>query len=59
MNSVASGQKSELFFFFVVLVAHVVCGILIPQPGIKPALPALAVWGLNHWATREVPRARS
>ena len=59
MNSVASVQKSEIFFFSVVLIAHAVCGILIPQPGIKPALPALAVWHLNRWATREVPRARS
>ena len=30
-------------------------GILVPQPGIKPAPPALEVWSLNHWTTREVP----
>ena len=59
MNSVASVQKREIFFFFVVLVAHVVCGVLIPQAGITPALPALAVWQLNRWTAREVPRARS
>ena len=31
------------------------CGILVLQPGIKPASPALGVQSLNHWATREVP----
>ena len=25
------------------------------QPGIKPGLPALGAWSLNHWTTREVP----
>ena len=28
--------------------------ILVPQPGIKAMLPAVEVWGLNHWTTREV-----
>ena len=32
-----------------------VCGILVPQPGIKAMSPALGVWNLNHWTTREVP----
>ena len=31
------------------------CRILFPQPGIKPEHPALEVWSLNHWTTREVP----
>ena len=31
------------------------CGILVPQPGIKPAPPAGEVRSLNHWTTREVP----
>ena len=26
----------------------------VSQPGIKPASPALEVWSLNHWTTREV-----
>ena len=30
------------------------CGILVPQPGIKPAPPALEVQSLNQWAAREV-----
>ena len=31
------------------------CGAFVPQPGMEPVPPALAVWSLNHWATREVP----
>ena len=34
---------------------HVACGILVPRPGIWPMPPALEVWSLNHWTTREVP----
>ena len=30
------------------------CGILVPQPGIKPVLLAVEAWSLNHWITREV-----
>ena len=29
-------------------------GILVPQPGIELASPALEAWSLNHWTTREV-----
>ena len=33
------------------------CGIwnLVPLPKIKPRSPALGVWHLSHWTTREVP----
>ena len=34
----------------------VVCGILVPQPGIKPVPPALKMQSLNHWTSREVPK---
>ena len=30
------------------------CGILVPQPGIKPWAPALEVQSLNRWIAREV-----
>ena len=30
-------------------------GILVPQPGIEPVRPAVGMWSLNHWTTREVP----
>ena len=30
-----------------------VCGILVPQPGIKPGFPAFARQIFNHWTTRE------
>ena len=38
------------------LVHHMACRILVPQPGIKPASPAVEAWSLNHLTTREVPR---
>ena len=28
---------------------------LVPWPGIKPMPPALEVWSLNHWTSREIP----
>ena len=31
------------------------CGILVPQPGIKPTSLALEVQCLNCWITKEVP----
>ena len=33
------------------------CGTwdLVPWPGIEPEPPALGVWSLSHWTTREVP----
>ena len=33
------------------------CGMwdLVPRPGIEPGTPALGVWSLSHWTTREVP----
>ena len=35
------------------------CGILIPQPEIKPILPAVEAQSLNHLTTRETPRTGS
>ena len=32
-----------------------VCGILVPWPGIEPGPPAFKAWSLSHWTTREVP----
>ena len=29
---------------------------LVPWPGVEPEQPALGVWSLSHWTTREVPR---
>ena len=31
------------------------CGILVPQPGMEPALPTLEAQSLNQWTTRAVP----
>ena len=40
------------FFFWL---HQVECGILVPQPGIKPVPPAVEVQSSNHWTTKEVP----
>ena len=34
--------------------AQVVCGILVPRPGIEPVPPVVEAWSLNHWTAREV-----
>ena len=26
----------------------------LPKPGIKPVLPVVEAWSLNHWTTREI-----
>ena len=31
------------------------CGILVPQPGIEPAPPAVEARSLNRWTMKEVP----
>ena len=40
--------------FFFSLLHHEACGILVPQLGVETVPPALEVWSLNHWTTREV-----
>ena len=37
------------------LSCSLVCGMLVPWPGIKPMPPCIARWILNHWTTREIP----
>ena len=44
----------SLFFFFG-HATHMACGILVPQPGIKPGPTAGEAQSLNHYTTREVP----
>ena len=45
-------DKPSFFFFKLCPEA---CRILLPQPGIEPALPSLEARGPNHWTAREVP----
>ena len=45
----------EPFFFFFFWPCHTACGILVPQPGIKPVPPALEAQSSNHWTAREFP----
>ena len=62
------GWDCNLFFFFFLTHSwfnlinlfmfwphHVACGILVPRPGIEPGPPALGMWSLTHWTTRDVP----
>ena len=35
--------------------SYLACGILVPQPWIKPMPPTLEAQSLNHWTTWEVP----
>ena len=49
-----------LLFFFIFKIFtfwpyRAACGILVPRTRIEPVSPALEVWHLNHWTTREVP----
>ena len=32
-----------------------VCGILVPQPGMEPVPPTVGAQSVNHWTIREVP----
>ena len=41
----------DFFFSFLFLAVPTPCGILVPQPGIKPMSPAV-----DHWTTMEFPR---
>ena len=43
-----------LFIYFSAPCGLWACGILVPQPGIKPVPPALEVQSLNQWTAREV-----
>ena len=36
------------------VITFLACRILVPGPRIKPVPPAMQVWRLNHWTTREV-----
>ena len=45
------------FFSFFFWPHGAACGILVPRPGMERVPPALEVWSLNHWSTREVPGA--
>ena len=44
-----------MFFLFFFFFGHEACGILAPQPGTEPVLPAMEgeCGSLNHWTARE------
>ena len=49
---------SFVWLHWALVAAHGIfsCGMwdLVPWPGIKPGPPALRIWSLSHWTTREV-----
>ena len=45
-----------IFYYSILFYFIPVCGILAPQRKIQPATPALGVWGLNPWTSREIPQ---
>ena len=51
---------THLFFLYIYIyylpAVGLGCGMwdLVPWPGIEPEPPALGVWSLSHWTTREV-----
>jgi len=47
----------QLCWVLVVACEIFCCGMwdLVPWPGSKPRPPALGIWSLSHWTTREVP----
>ena len=47
-------QIAYVIFFFLWLCCEV-CGILVPQPGIEPMLPAVEAQSPKHWTAREFP----
>ena len=47
------GPVGYLFYLFF-WSCRVACGILVPQPGIKPVPPALEAQSVNHWTTKGV-----
>ena len=46
----------QIMTFIYLAVLSLSCSIwnLVPWPGIEPGAPALRVWSLSHWTTREV-----
>ena len=49
-------EKIQINFFKFIfwLQCALLCGISVPQPGIKPMPLAMGEWILNHWTAREV-----
>ena len=45
----------NIFFSFIFWPFHMVCGLLVPQPGIEPMDPLHWKHSLSHWTTRAVP----
>ena len=49
-------ETVDTVIFFLFCMSHVICGILVPQPGMKLMPTTVEVRSLNHWTAREVPK---
>ena len=47
------GYPPYYYYYLMFWPCHEACGILVPQPGMKPLALALEVQSLNRWTTRE------
>ena len=52
---ISSSVSPHIHFHSLLPLGRLARGILVPQPGIEPVLPALAAPSLNHWTIREDP----
>lgn len=52
--SVCFAPPPQFPLFFPLSFGQVAFGILVPQPGVKPAPPAVEAQSINNWAIREV-----
>ena len=52
----SGNRKSDLssYEFICFWLQHKARGILVSRPGTEPEIPAVDVWSLNPWTTREV-----
>ena len=44
-------HETGLIGLFIFWWCHMSCGVLVPQPGVEPALSELEAQNLNHWTT--------
>ena len=51
--------EGDSYFNFIFWSCHVVCGVLVPWPGMEPIPAALEAQSLNHWTSKEVPEGAS
>ena len=49
-------SQQNIFFFLIVWLHHMACGLSVSRPGMEPTPPALEAESPNHWTAREVTK---